>query len=120
MPYRIVIAFTQIHQCEMTSFKTYIVSLILSLFGLSAVLLIWIAGTHKYGAIAKIGGSIGILNLLAISFVAYAGAFVLIWKQRARSEIVGFAVSGIILFVCFVPFAFFLFVLFVRYLHGVN
>ena len=102
----------------MTSFRTYFSSILLCIFGLGAVLLIWIAGTHKYGAIAKLGASIGVLNLLAISFVAYAGALLLIWKQRASSEIKSVVIPSVVLFVCFMPFALFLLVLIARYLHG--
>lgn len=84
-----------------------LLSIALSLVGISTIWLVWVSGSYKYRELASIWVEVGIGNLIAISIASFASSlfFIIInlknksWHRISAQIIFGACVIPLFLFV---------------------
>ena len=95
-----------------------ILSIVLSLSGMAAALLIWVTGAHQFGVFPQIWQLTGIGGLLVICTIIFAISILAISKITAVPGRGIFSVPLVTLLICMAPFIFFLFILTIRLILG--
>ena len=89
-----------------------------ALCGLAAALLIWVAGSHRYGFLSTLSRTTGIEGLVAICAVAYGSSTAVLWSIRRTVSPAAVRVLTFVLAACALAFVFLLFVLALRFFYG--
>lgn len=90
------------------------------MFGLTGAfctLLIWVAGSHQYGAFSRVWQYVGIPGLLSFAIVAYFISAVILQAVK-RSRAPGFGLLFVFWLAAVIPFAYLLYVLIMRFFYG--
>jgi heme/copper-type cytochrome/quinol oxidase subunit 2 len=94
-----------------------VAAVIIGIIALAFTMLIFVAGTHKYGTLSKAWQVVGIKGLLVGALIAYACSATLLRPIRTHSEVAFRAILSFWLVAAF-PIVYFMVILFARFIHG--